>query len=115
MFQGDPGLSFVVNALTYALKDPALNVLHLHYDLVSWDPRGVGLALPSGSCNMPLNSTSSGNATIPTLKRVKERSFDKIYGPKGLDLNLSDAKYATLQKMEAQCQTQIGGINQIGA
>ncbi|KAE9366802.1 alpha/beta-hydrolase [Stipitochalara longipes BDJ] len=114
---GSNGIEYLRNAV-YSIKvDPSLSILqtlHQNYDLVSWDVRGVGLALPGANCNLSGPAISSRNATISSLNRVKKRSLDKIYGPPGLDFNFTK-DLETRFNISVQCQAQLSDTNEIGS
>jgi len=97
--------------------DPGLRILqglHENYDLVSWDPRGIGLARPVASCNISSNSTYSLSEKLSSLDPVRKRSLDKIHGPEGLELNITEDMERRFN-LSAQCQAQFSGVNGIGS
>jgi len=116
--QGEAGIEFLRNIVNAIKVDPGLSVLqslHQNYDLVSWDPRGIGLALPSANCNISAlsgNSQSSPSTNL-SLTPVKKRSLDKIYGPEGLEFKFTPEMERSFNR-SAQCQAQISGVDGIG-
>jgi hypothetical protein len=103
---GGPGTAGV----TFLLENPELEVLHPNFDLVSWNPRGVGLALPGGSCVLPDNSLTS---TIGATSNLQRRSSDKLYGPEIIETDFLDV-YQLFYEIGQSCQAVIGGPDDIG-
>jgi pimeloyl-ACP methyl ester carboxylesterase len=96
---GGSGISFLFELASFAVP-----ILGSNFDLVSWDPRGIGYALPSANC------TLSGNLTTPALKR---RAFDKIYGPE-LAPEYFENNYAVDYQAAKDCGSSIGGPQDAG-
>jgi hypothetical protein len=95
-------VSFLLNVMiTLFSKDSTLSALQSNYDLISWDPRGVGLALPD-TCQ-PFGPA-----------KMKTRSYAKINGPAGFPANFSDPDFGQLQAEDRECQRLMGASDEIG-
>jgi pimeloyl-ACP methyl ester carboxylesterase len=82
----------------------AAEILGANYDLVSWDPRGIGYALPAANCSLP------SNLTIPASKR---RALDKPYGPE-FPVRYFENAYAVKVQLGQACGNSIGGLKDAG-
>lgn len=100
---GGPGKSGTVWLSQTAER--AAEILGLNYDLVSWDPRGIGYALPAANCSLP------SNLTTPTSKR---RGLDKLSGPEFPVQYFEDAYEVGFQLGQA-CGNFIGGSKDAGS
>jgi pimeloyl-ACP methyl ester carboxylesterase len=96
---GDPGTSWIMQG-----AESVAGFLGTNYDLVSWDPRGVGYALPAANC------TLSSNITVPTSKR---RGLDKLYGPE-IPVQYFENSYEVWHHAGQVCKSQIGGQKDAG-
>jgi len=96
---GGSGVSFLFELATFAVP-----ILGSNYDLVAWDPRGIGYALPSANC------TISSNLTVYASKR---RGIDKIYGPE-LAAEYFENAYEVEYQAGQECGSSIGGPRDAG-
>jgi pimeloyl-ACP methyl ester carboxylesterase len=106
MNPGGPGGSGLYNTL---IHPEIQEIAGLNYDLVSWDPRGVGLSIPSGDCE-PSNSSTPANAT---LSKLRQRSTDQFFRPE-LKIETLQNLYDESLTMGKTCQRVIGGPDGAG-
>ena len=80
------------------------SVVGSNWDLVAWEPRGIGYSVPLAKCS----------PSPPTKKpRFRRRGHNKLYGPE-LPEEFFDNEYETAQQLGQECQTVIGGPNDAG-
>ncbi|KAG9246869.1 hypothetical protein BJ878DRAFT_416094 [Calycina marina] len=93
---GNSGIDFILT-MGYSTIIP---VIPKTYDLVSWDPRGMGYSTPYADCQ------------IPTTRRKSKRA----YGITGPDISsaLYEDQFQTAILYGAQCSVLIGGPNDAG-
>ncbi|KAG0651404.1 hydrolase [Hyphodiscus hymeniophilus] len=96
---GDSGVSSILGEgaefAQYVVRD---------YDLVSFDPRGIGFSIPLANC-----SASVVSSTAPLTRRF----VDKLHGPH-FDAQYFSDFYQSSQTLGRQCQSTIGGPNAAG-
>lgn len=95
---GGSGIDFV-----FELAPVAVPIIGPNYDIVSWDPRGIGYALPSANCTLAANFTSSS---------LRRRAFG-LYGPEFPDQYFENA-YSNAYQAGQDCTDSIGGSKQAG-
>jgi pimeloyl-ACP methyl ester carboxylesterase len=78
------------------------DVTGTNWDIVSWDPRGIGLALPSANCSLGLPTPVRRRNTLP-----------KIYGHELAD-SYWEVQFSESIKIGETCQTLIGGPDGAG-
>jgi pimeloyl-ACP methyl ester carboxylesterase len=61
---GESGLDFLIRDGDYLS-----NVIGRNYDLVSWDPRGIGYSIPAADCSPP--NTASNTTYLRLRRRAK--------------------------------------------
>ncbi|KAE9370517.1 hypothetical protein N431DRAFT_411948 [Stipitochalara longipes BDJ] len=98
---GGPGQSGI--NLIFEISSLAAEIVP-NYDIVSWDPRGIGYAIPVANC------TLSSNLTVPAAKR---RSLDKLYGPE-LPTQYFEHAYQVGYEAGQECGSSIGGPKDAG-
>jgi len=99
---GGPGSAGV----TFILHDPILANFALNYDLVSWDPRGVGLALPSGCVVNRLGGSK------PSSVRKRDARLVKPDTPEGeyVDYYQTGTKMVSNVKTRQEARMELVGI-----
>lgn len=91
---GDSGVAFL--RLSY---QTLAQVVGSNYDIVSWEPRGVGYSIPSGNCTLPAS--------------LRRRTADKIYGPE-FPAGYFETAFQEAKIIGAACEASIGAFNQAG-
>lgn len=110
---GDSGVDLVRNLAGQVTPFLGLNYQHipflgLNYDIVSWDPRGSGFAIPPGNCSLPVN------LTVPLGPvAMNRRALDKLHGP-SLPQAYFENVYQTAHAEGEACSHSIGGPKQAG-
>lgn len=99
---GEAGTSFVIENAS-ALAD----IVGHDWDIVSWDPRGIGSSMPALNCSIASNSTST------VQKRNFERRTDKLHGP-SLPEQFFEEEFQYDQQLGVACQAVAGGPNDAG-
>ncbi|CZR56074.1 uncharacterized protein PAC_05962 [Phialocephala subalpina] len=94
---GGPGGSGV--AFLQEVIDLELQVVGSNYDLVSWDPRGIGASIPAANCTLPSN--------------LQKRSLEPLSGPELAPI-FFEASYNQSVEIGVACQNSIGGPTQAG-
>jgi pimeloyl-ACP methyl ester carboxylesterase len=98
---GGSGVSFVQG--TYPT---ALTILGSNYDFVSWDPRGIGNALPSALCTLSSDLTGAKRKLKPRApSSIPE--LEKLYGPTLAPIFFQD-RYAEAVEYGPECAASIG-------
>lgn len=93
---GDPGVDFLLEHG----HSIVLPVIGTNYDIVSFDPRGMGRSIPLADCS---SSSSS---------KVRRRNFG-LSGPE-LDSSYWTGEFQTSMEFGAECNATIGGPDQAG-
>ncbi|KUJ23895.1 uncharacterized protein LY89DRAFT_572994 [Mollisia scopiformis] len=91
---GGSGVEFLQEALGTGLQ-----VVGTNYDLVSWDPRGIGASIPAANCTLPSN--------------LKRRSLEPLTGPELAPI-FFEASYNQSVAIGIACKNSIGGKTQAG-
>ena len=99
-FQGGPGNAGVDYVLESGY-DALVPVVGTNFDLVGFDPRGIGRSIPAANC-----SASSTNTSL------RRRAFG-LYGPE-LSSLYWDQTLESAKEFGAQCETAIGGPDGAG-
>jgi pimeloyl-ACP methyl ester carboxylesterase len=94
---GGSGIQMVQNSGTGIQELTGTN-----WDIVSWDPRGIGQALPSANCSLGLPWPVRKRDTLP-----------KIYGPELAD-SFWEENFSESIEIGETCQTLIGGPDGAG-
>lgn len=92
---GETAISFLNDSATSLAA-----IVGSNYDVVAWEPRGIGYSSPLANCSAPDTRIVSRDSTDFHGPELSAEWFDTVY---------NDA--ATLGK---QCQTAIGGTKDIG-
>jgi pimeloyl-ACP methyl ester carboxylesterase len=95
---GGPGESGVNWILQHGYAD-LLSVIPKTYDVVSWEPRGLGYSIPAADCQLPSSAKS---------KRAYE-----ISGPDVTNTYYTEI-FQSAAQLGAQCQATIGGPDEAG-
>ena len=93
---GESGVSFLISDLALLSQ-----VIGTSYDLVGFDPRGVGSSVPLANCSVP-------GASFPLQRRLA-----KIVGPEVPDITLENI-YNQAKPFGRACEAAIGGRNDAG-
>lgn len=93
---GVSGIDNIISAVPLGVFDPVPS----NYDLVSWEPRGVGYSIPSANCSLPPSSKSRKRA-------------DGISGPKSPAIYF-EQNFEQAQAFGQECQAAIGGPDAAG-
>ncbi|KAH6665373.1 hypothetical protein B0J14DRAFT_231154 [Halenospora varia] len=101
---GGPGSSAVQGL--QGLASQLIPIIGENYDLVAWEPRGLGLSKPNTNCSLAVLQAST-----PSSQFI--RRFEKIVGPDVGNSTL-EQNYAASQLQGQVCQKATGGANQAG-
>lgn len=94
---GNTGVDFILE-----LGSVVVSVIGTNFDIVSFDPRGMGRSLPSANCSQPAS----------TNDKVVKRAYG-IYGPEEPDAYWEEY-FAAVKVSGAQCAKAFGGASGAG-
>ena len=100
---GGPGGSGVQFVLDSGVE--LQTIIGTNYDVVAWDPRGIGASIPSANC--------SALPPPKSLTRNSRRALPPIYGPELANSFFVDT-FADAKAVGERCQAIIGGDNDAG-
>jgi pimeloyl-ACP methyl ester carboxylesterase len=104
---GGSGVNFV-----QATYSTALTILGSNYDFVSWDPRGIGNAIPSALCTLSSDLTGAKHKLKPrTPLPIPE--LEKLYGPTLAPIFFQQ-HYAEAVEYGPECAASIGAPTDAG-
>jgi pimeloyl-ACP methyl ester carboxylesterase len=97
---GGPGASGV----NFLLQNAELGaqLVGSNFDLVSWDPRGVGYSVPAANCTLSSDLTG-----------LRRRTLDKLSGPE-FPTSFFEIAFEQSKEIGQECQASIGGPDQAG-
>lgn len=98
---GDSGIEFLRTSIPIIELG---GIVPLGYDVVSWDPRGIGFALPVANCNL---------SSIIAAPAVKGRALNHVYGPEA-SAEWFYQTYAMNFQIGQECGHSIGGSDDAG-
>lgn len=95
---GESGIDFLVAEARMATR-----IVGDNYDLVAWEPRGVGYSVPLANCSVPASNLGSAKS------RLVRRALDS--GDYEFPASLFEAVYDEAGALGESCKSEIGGMS----